>query len=70
MGIAEVKISMFGPAFPTAMGCLTRDATRKMHSSYPEHVPRDGDIPLAMVSRDSFTHINKEYAKRGLAPGR
>jgi glutamyl-tRNA(Gln) amidotransferase subunit D len=62
--IAEVQICMFGPT-SDRYGLLHRGTrTRKMHSSYRNTFRTIGDIPLAVVSRDSFTYINPEYAKR------
>jgi len=62
--IAEVQICMFGPT-SDRYGLLHRGTrTRKMHSSYRSTFRAIGDIPLAMVSRDSFTCINKDFMKR------
>ena len=62
--IAEVQISMFGPT-SDRYGLLHRGTrTRKMHSSYRNTFRTIGDVPLAVVSRDSFTHINSEYTRR------
>ena len=62
--IAEVQICMFGPT-SDRYGLLHRGTrTRKMHSSYRSTFRTIGDIPLAMVSRDSFTYINKDFARR------
>src|SRR5512147_731568 len=62
--IAEVQICMFGPT-SDRYGLLHRGTRcRKMHSSYRSTFRTVGDIPLAIVSRDSFTHINKDYRKR------
>ncbi len=62
--IAEVQICMFGPT-SDRYGLLHRGTrTRKMHSSYRSTFRTIGDVPLAMVSRDSFTYINKEHLKR------
>jgi len=62
--IAEVQICMFGPT-SDRYGLLHRGTrTRKMHSSYRNTFRTIGDIPLAVVSRDSFTYINPEYTKR------
>jgi glutamyl-tRNA(Gln) amidotransferase subunit D len=35
-----------------------------MHSSYRSTFRTIGEIPLAMVSRDSFTYLNNEYCRR------
>ena len=62
--IAEVQICMFGPT-SDRYGLLHRGTRcRKMHSSYRSTFRTIGDIPLAMVSRDSFTHLHTEYRKR------
>jgi glutamyl-tRNA(Gln) amidotransferase subunit D len=62
--IAEVQICMFGPT-SDRYGLLHRGTrTRKMHSSYRSAFRTIGDVPLAVVSRDSFTYINKDHMKR------
>jgi glutamyl-tRNA(Gln) amidotransferase subunit D len=62
--IAEVMIAMFGPT-SDRYGLLHRGTRcRKMHSSYRSTFRTIGDIPLAMVSRDSFTYLKDTYAKR------
>jgi glutamyl-tRNA(Gln) amidotransferase subunit D len=62
--IAEVMISMFGPT-SDRYGLLHRGTRcRKMHSSYRSTFRTIGDIPLAMVSRDSFTYLTKDFARR------
>ena len=62
--IAEVQICMFGPT-SDRYGLLHRGTRcRKMHSSYRSTFRTIGDIPLAMVSRDSFTHLHSDYRKR------
>ena len=62
--IAEVQICMFGPT-SDRYGLLHRGTrTRKMHSSYRSTFRTIGDVPLAIVSRDSFTYINKDRMKR------
>ncbi len=62
--IAEVVICMFGPT-SDRYGLLHRGTRcRKMHSSYRSTFRTIGDVPLAMVSRDSFTYLNKEYRPR------
>src|SRR5512142_971375 len=62
--IAEVQICMFGPT-SDRYGLLHRGTRcRKMHSSYRSTFRTVGDIPLAMVSRDSFTYINKDFKRR------
>ncbi len=62
--IAEVMICMFGPT-SDRYGLLHRGTRcRKMHSSYRSTFRTIGDIPLATVSRDSFTYLKSTYAKR------
>lgn len=62
--IAEVQICMFGPT-SDRYGLLHRGTRcRKMHSSYRSTFRTIGDIPLAIVSRDSFTYLHSEYTKR------
>ena len=62
--IAEVMICMFGPT-SDRYGLLHRGTRcRKMHSSYRSTFRTIGDIPLAMVSRDSFTYLVKDYRRR------
>jgi glutamyl-tRNA(Gln) amidotransferase subunit D len=65
--IAEVQICMFGPT-SDRYGLLHRGTrTRKMHSSYRNTFRTIGDIPLAIVSRDSFTCINRDFTRRDRA---
>ncbi|HPC84433.1 MAG TPA: Glu-tRNA(Gln) amidotransferase subunit GatD [Thermoanaerobaculaceae bacterium] len=62
--IAEVMIAMFGPT-SDRYGLLHRGTRcRKMHSSYRSTFRTVGDIPLATVSRDSFTYLSKDYRRR------
>ena len=62
--IAEVQICMFGPT-SDRYGLLHRGTRcRKMHSSYRSTFRTIGDIPLSMVSRDSFTSLNDDYRRR------
>ena len=62
--IAEVQICMFGPT-SDRYGLLHRGTRcRKMHSSYRSTFRTVGDIPLCRVSRDDFTIINPNFAKR------
>jgi glutamyl-tRNA(Gln) amidotransferase subunit D len=62
--IAEVMICMFGPT-SDRYGLLHRGTRcRKMHSSYRSTFRTIGDIPLAMVSRDSFTCLTHDFRKR------
>jgi len=61
--IAEVQICMFGPT-SDRYGLLHRGTRcRKMHSTFRTV----GDIPLAMVSRDSFNYLTRQYRRRDLS---
>ncbi|MCC6396847.1 MAG: Glu-tRNA(Gln) amidotransferase subunit GatD [Bacteroidetes bacterium] len=62
--IAEVMVCMFGPT-SDVYGLLHRGTrVRKMHSSYRSTFRTIGDIPLAMVSRDTITPLRQDYRKR------
>jgi glutamyl-tRNA(Gln) amidotransferase subunit D len=62
--IAEVMICMFGPTSDT-YGLLHRGTrVRKMHSSYRSTFRTIGDIPIAMVSRDTITPLRQDYKRR------
>ncbi len=62
--IAEVQICMFGPT-SDRYGLLHRGTRcRKMHSSYRSTFRTVGDIPLSIVSRDSFTALTPDYRRR------
>jgi glutamyl-tRNA(Gln) amidotransferase subunit D len=64
--IAEVQICMFGPT-SDRYGLLHRGTRcRKMHSSYRSTFRTVGDIPLATVSRDSFTYLHDDYRRRDM----
>jgi len=66
--IAEVQICMFGPT-SDRYGLLHRGTRcRKMHSSYRSAFRTIGDIPLCMVSRESFEYVTDDYLPRD--PGR
>jgi glutamyl-tRNA(Gln) amidotransferase subunit D len=62
--IAEVMISMFGPTSDRYALLHRGTRCRKMHSSYRSTFRTVGAIPLAMVSRDSFTYLTKDFARR------
>jgi glutamyl-tRNA(Gln) amidotransferase subunit D len=65
--IAEVQICMFGPTSDRD-GLLHRGTRcRKMHSSYRSTFRTIGEIPLAVVGRDSFKYLSKNYRPRDLA---
>ena len=62
--IAEVMICMFGPT-SDQYGLLHRGTrVRKMHSSYRSTFRTIGDIPIAMVSRDTITPLRQDYKRR------
>jgi glutamyl-tRNA(Gln) amidotransferase subunit D len=62
--IAEVQICMFGPT-SDRYGLLHRGTRcRKMHSSYRSTFRTVGDIPLSIVSSDSFTPLTRDYLPR------
>ena len=62
--IAEVMICMFGPT-SDRYGLLHRGTRcRKMHSSYRSTFRTIGDIPIAMVGRDGFTYLSRDFRKR------
>ena len=62
--IAEVQICMFGPT-SDRYGLLHRGTRcRKMHSSYRSTFRTVGDIPLSIVSRESFTPLTDDYLPR------
>ncbi|NUM69968.1 MAG: Glu-tRNA(Gln) amidotransferase subunit GatD [Ignavibacteriaceae bacterium] len=62
--IAEIMVCMFGPT-SDVYGLLHRGTrVRKMHSSYRSTFRTIGDIPLAMVSRETITPLRKDYKQR------
>ena len=62
--IAEIMVCMFGPTSDD-YGLLHRGTrVRKMHSSYRSTFRTIGDIPLAMVSRESITPLREDYKRR------
>jgi glutamyl-tRNA(Gln) amidotransferase subunit D len=62
--IAETMVCMFGPT-SDVYGLLHRGTrVRKMHSSYRSTFRTIGDIPLAMVSRDTITPLRQDYKRR------
>jgi glutamyl-tRNA(Gln) amidotransferase subunit D len=62
--IAEVMVCMFGPT-SDQYGLLHRGTrVRKMHSSYRSTFRTIGDIPIAMVSRDTITPLRQDYKHR------
>ncbi len=62
--IAEVMICMFGPTSDRYALLHRGTRCRKMHSSYRSTFRTVGAIPLAMVSRDTFTHLTTDYLRR------
>jgi glutamyl-tRNA(Gln) amidotransferase subunit D len=62
--IAEVMVCMFGPT-SDVYGLLHRGTrVRKMHSSYRSTFRTIGDIPIAMVSRESIRPLRQDYKRR------
>ncbi|MBK7867877.1 MAG: Glu-tRNA(Gln) amidotransferase subunit GatD [Ignavibacteriales bacterium] len=62
--IAEVLVCMFGPTSDD-YGLLHRGTrVRKMHSSYRSTFRTIGDIPIAMVSRETITPLRQDYKRR------
>jgi glutamyl-tRNA(Gln) amidotransferase subunit D len=62
--IAEVMVCMFGPTSDD-YGLLHRGTrVRKMHSSYRSTFRTIGDIPIAMVSRETITPLRQDYKRR------
>src|SRR4030066_2437287 len=62
--IAEVMVCMFGPTSDEYALLHQGTRVRKMHSSYRSTFRTIGDIPLAMVSRDSFTYLTRDFLAR------
>jgi glutamyl-tRNA(Gln) amidotransferase subunit D len=62
--VAEPVISMYGPTSDEY--CLLHRGTRvrKMHSSYRSTFRTLSDIPIAMVTPDSFKPLREDYNKR------
>jgi len=62
--LAEVMVCMFGPT-SDEYGLLHQGTrVRKMHSSYRSTFRTIGQVPLAMVTRDSVTLIRQDYNHR------
>ena len=62
--IAEVVVCMFGPT-SDKYGLLHRATrVRKMHSSYRSTFRTLGDIPLAMIDRETISPLSDAYSKR------
>jgi glutamyl-tRNA(Gln) amidotransferase subunit D len=55
---------MFGPTSDSYALLHRGTRCRKMHSSYRSTFRTIGDIPLAIVSSEKFTYLNKSYLKR------
>jgi glutamyl-tRNA(Gln) amidotransferase subunit D len=62
--IAEVSICMFGPTSDEYDLLHRGTRVRKMHSSYRSTFRTIGDTPLAMVYKDRFEYLTKDYKKR------
>lgn len=62
--MAEVMVCMFGPT-SDEYGILHRGTrVRKMHSSYRSTFRTIGDIPLAMVNRETITPLREDFKRR------
>jgi glutamyl-tRNA(Gln) amidotransferase subunit D len=62
--IAEVMVCMFGPT-SDKYGLLHQGTrVRKMHSSYRSTFRTIGDIPLAMIDRNSINPLKQNYKRR------
>lgn len=62
--IAEVMVCMFGPT-SDVYGLLHRGTrVRKMHSSYRSTFRTIGDIPIAMISRETIRPLRTDYKQR------
>jgi len=62
--IAEVMVCMFGPTSDEYGLLHIGTRVRKMHSSYRSTFRTVGDIPLAMIDRDTITHLKNNYSRR------
>ncbi|KQC07975.1 MAG: hypothetical protein APR54_05300 [Candidatus Cloacimonas sp. SDB] len=62
--IAEVVVCMFGPTSDEYALLHQGTRVRKMHSSYRSTFRTIGDVPIATVTRDKITPIQKNYNKR------
>lgn len=62
--IAEVMVCMFGPT-SDLYGLLHQGTrVRKMHSSYRSTFRTIGDIPIAMIDRETIVPIREDYRRR------
>ena len=61
---AEVMVCMFGPTSDKYALLHRGTRVRKMHSSYRSTFRTIGDIPLAMVDRESFTYLKPDFRHR------
>ncbi len=62
--IAEIMVCMFGPT-SDEYGLLHRGTrVRKMHSSYRSTFRTLGDIPIAMVNKQSIKPLREDYKRR------
>ncbi len=62
--IAEVMVCMFGPTSDEYGLLHLGTRVRKMHSSYRSTFRTVGDIPLAMVDRNTITPLKNNYNRR------
>ena len=62
--IAGVMVCMFGPTSDEYGLLHSGCRVRKMHSSYRSTFRTIGDIPLAMINRDTITPLHEDYPHR------
>ncbi|MGB8953373.1 MAG: Glu-tRNA(Gln) amidotransferase subunit GatD [Candidatus Aminicenantales bacterium] len=62
--IAEVMVCMFGPTSDQYDLLHRGTRVRKMHSSYRSTFRTIGDVPLAMVDRNSIIPLRDDYKRR------
>ena len=62
--IAEVMVCMFGPTSDRYNLLHRGTRVRKMHSSYRSTFRTLGDIPLAMIERQTITPLKKDFHPR------
>jgi len=62
--IAEVIVCMFGPTSDEYALLHPGTRVRKMHSSYRSAFRTIGDIPIASITRNSFSPFRDDYNKR------
>jgi glutamyl-tRNA(Gln) amidotransferase subunit D len=62
--IAEVMVCMFGPTSDQYALLHRGTRVRKMHSSYRSTFRTIGEIPIAMVNKNTITPLRQDYKKR------